>query len=344
MEQLSTQKVSEAGLQINIKRALVTGASGQDASYLIPLLLEKGYQVHGMLRRSSNAAGRLRYLKDYEDKVIWHYGDLSDASSLTRIIAEVQPDELYNLAAQADVGESFALPEMSIDVNGLGVVRQLEAIKRFSPHTKFYQASTSELFGAAEESPQNERSRMNPQSPYSIGKWVAYRAVQKHREAGYFACNGILFNHESPHRGEDYLTRKVTKAVARIKMGLQEKLTLGNLESKRDWGYAKEYMEVAWLMMQQDTSDDYCIGTGETHTVKEWVEAAFNSVGLNWEDHVIQDIKYFRPAEVDVLQADYSKANRILGWEPKTKFNELVHLMVGADLQLAEEEKWIKNK
>lgn len=324
-----------------MKKAFISGIGGQTGSYLAELLLEKGYEVHGLVRRVSSGYDNLRNIvhlvrdpEIYRKTLFLHAGDMADASSLHRIVAEVKPDEVYNLAAQADVMESFFMPEYSLAINGTAVISLLEAVRSHAPKAHFYQASTSELFGAAEETPQNEKTRFNPQSPYSIGKLAGFHSVKKYREMyGLFACNGILFNHESPRRGDDYLTRKVTKAVARIKLGKQKTLRLGNLESKRDWGYAKEFAEGAWRMLQQPEPGDYVLGTGETHTVREWVEAAFAHAGLNSADHVLIDPKLFRPAEVDILLADYSKAKEILKWEPKTKFNELIKLMVDADLE-----------
>lgn len=324
-----------------MKKAFITGIGGQTGSYLTELLLDKGYEVHGLVRRVSSGYDNLRniiHLVRNEDifrkRLFLHAGDMSDAASLHRIVSEVKPDEVYNLAAQADVQESFYMPEYSLAVNGTAVMSLLEAVRSHAPNAHFYQASTSELFGAVEEIPQNENTRFNPQSPYSIGKLAGYHSVKKYREMyGMFACNGILFNHESPRRGDDYLTRKVTKAVARIKLGLQKELRLGNLESKRDWGYAKEFAEGAWQMLQQAEPGDYVLGTGETHTVQEWVEESFKYAGLNWKDYVVIDPKYFRPAEVDILLADYSKAKRVLGFEPKVKFHELIKLMVDADLE-----------
>lgn len=323
-------------------KAFITGIGGQTGSYLTELLLSKGYEVHGLVRRVSSGYDNLRNIihlvrneEVYRKSLFLHSGDMADAASLHRVVSEVKPDEVYNLAAQADVQESFYMPEFSLDINGTGVIRLLEAVRQHAPAAHFYQASTSELFGAAHETPQNENTRFNPQSPYSIGKLAGYYAVKKYREMyGLFACNGILFNHESPRRGDDYLTRKVTKAVARIKLGKQKELRLGNLESKRDWGYAPEYAEGAWRMLQQTMPDDYVLGTGETHTVQEWVEAAFSHAGLNWRDHVVIDKRLFRPAEVDVLQADATRARTVLKWEAVTKFADLVKLMVEHDIRL----------
>ena len=329
------------------KKALVTGATGQDASFLIPLLLDKGYEVHCLIRRSSAGYENLRnilpLIRDeevYRKKLFLHAGDLGDGSSIRRIITSVMPDEIYNLGAQADVSESFLMPEYSIDINGNGVVRILEAIRVVNPLIKLYQASTSELFGAVEETPQNEKTRLNPQSPYALGKYVGYQAIKKYREAyGLFACSGILFNHASERRGDDYLDRKVTRAVGRIKAGLQKELRLGNLASKRDWGYAGEYVQAMWMILQQERPDDYVIGTGETHTVQEWVEEAFTYAGLNWKDHVVIDQRLFRPAEVDILCADANKAKEKLSFVPKVRFKDLIHLMVDNDIKLAEQEK-----
>ena len=328
-------------------KALITGITGQDGSYLTELLLEKGYEVHGMVRRSSAGYGNLRNIAHlvnndniYRKTLFLHAGDMSDGTSIYRIISDVMPDEIYNLAAQADVQESFYMPEYSIEVNGNGFVRILEAVRKINPKIKVYQASTSELFGATEETPQNERTRFNPQSPYSIGKYVAFQMGKKYREAyGMFVCNGILFNHESERRGDDYVTRKITKAVARIKLGLQKELRLGNLEAKRDWGHSREFVEAAWLMLQQDKPDDYVIGTGETHTVQEWVERCFSLAGLEWDRYVVIDKRLYRPAEVDVLQADYAKAKAMLGWKPRIKFDELTKIMINHDLH--EQRKFI---
>ena len=322
------------------KRALITGISGQDGSFLAEQLLAKGYEVHGLVRRVSsgyeNLRNIIRLVRDeniYRKTLFLHSGDLGDATSIYRVISEVRPHEIYNLAAQADVQESFQMPEYSVDINGTAVLRILEAIRLIDKSIRFYQASTSELFGKVSETPQSETTPFNPQSPYSIGKWVGFQAVKKYREAyGMFACNGILFNHESERRGDDYLTRKVTKAVARIRNGLQMEVRLGNLGSQRDWGYSPEYVDAAWRMLQLDSPDDFVVGTGETHFVREWVESAFAAAGLDWEKYVVIDPKLFRPAEVDILCADYSKAKKFLGWEPKTRFKELVALMVEYDL------------
>lgn len=335
-----------------MKKAIITGITGQSGSYLAELLLDKGYEVHGLVRRSSAGYGNLRNIihlvedrNIYRTRLFLHAGDMADASSINRIIRDVEPDEFYNLAAQADVMESFFMPEYSVDINAISVIKVLEAIKNINPKIKMYQASTSELFGKVLETPQNEETPFNPQSPYSFGKLAGYYATRLYRESyKMFTCNGILFNHESERRGDDYLTRKVTKAVARIKYGLQENVRLGNLDAKRDWGYAPDYMEAVYLMMQQKTPDDFVIATGETHTVKEWVEACFDFVDLKAQDHVIQDPRLFRPAEVDVLIGDATKAKTILHWEPKTSFNKLIEIMMRHDLETARREAVAKRK
>jgi len=320
------------------KRALITGITGQDGSYLAELLLEKGYEVYGIIRRSSSFnTSRIDHIyKDPHDKksrLRLLFGDLSDSSSLFSILSEIKPHEVYNLAAQSHVRVSFDIPEYTADVTGTGTVRLLEAIRRLGLNTKFYQASSSEMFGQVMEVPQKETTPFYPRSPYGAAKLYSYWIVKNYRESyGMFACNGILFNHESPRRGETFVTRKITKAVANIKAGLQDKLYLGNLDAKRDWGYAKDYVEAMWLMLQQDEPDDYVIATNETHTIKEFLEESFGHVGLKWEDYVEIDSKYFRPAEVELLIGDYSKAKEKLGWEPKTRFKELAQLMVDADI------------
>jgi len=320
-----------------MKTALITGITGQDGSYLTELLLAKGYSVYGIIRRSSSFnTGRIDHL--YEDpheqpKMRLVYGDLNDGSSLNKIIRTVQPDEIYHLGAQSHVRVSFDIPEYTAEVTGLGTVRLLEAIRETGVKTKFYQASSSEMFGNA-PAPQSESTPFEPRSPYAAAKVYAHWMTVNYREGyGLFACNGILFNHESPRRGATFVTRKITKAVARIKLGLQDKLFLGNLDAKRDWGYARDYMEAVWLMMQQEKPDDYVIATGETHTVREFLDEAFGYVGLKWKKYVEIDSRYFRPTEVDLLQGDASKARRQLGWTPKVRFTELVRLMVDADLQ-----------
>lgn len=320
------------------KRALITGITGQDGSYLAELLLEKGYEVYGIIRRSSTFnTSRINHIyqdpheKDMRLKLI--FGDLTDASSINKIVRDVKPDEIYNLAAQSHVRVSFDVPEYTADATGTGVIRLLEAIRENDLNTKFYQASSSEMFGKVQAVPQKEDTPFYPRSPYAAAKLYGHWITKNYRESyGMFACSGILFNHESPRRGETFVTRKITKAVANIKAGLQDKLYLGNLDAKRDWGYAKEYVEAMWLMLQQDEPDDYVVATNETHTVQEFVEKAFEHVGLNWKDHVEFDERYMRPAEVDLLIGDATKAKEKLGWEPKVTFEELVKIMVDADV------------
>jgi GDPmannose 4,6-dehydratase len=320
------------------KKALVTGITGQDGSYLAELLLSKGYEVHGLVRRSSTFNTRRidhLYVDPHEAGVRFflHYGDLSDAGQLSHLIYNLHPDEIYHLAAQSHVRVSFDMPEYTGDVTGLGVTRLLEAIRRSGIQTRFYQASSSELFGDAPP-PQNEATPMRPRSPYAVAKLYGYWMVRNYREAyGLFAVNGILFNHESPRRGETFVTRKITRAVARIKFGLEKKLYLGNLEARRDWGYAPDFVEAMWLMLQQDSPEDLVIATGEDHSVREFLEEAFACVDLDWRDYVEIDPRYFRPTEVDVLRGDAGKARRLLGWQPRISFRELVRLMVDADLQ-----------
>lgn len=321
------------------KKALITGITGQDGSYLAELLLSKGYDVYGIIRRASTFnTHRLDhiYQDPHESGARLHlvYGDLNDASALQNIINEVKPDEIYNLAAQSHVRVSFDIPEYTADVTGTGSIRILEAIRKSGLKTKFYQASSSEMFGKVQAVPQTEETPFYPRSPYACAKLYSHWITKNYRESyGIFACSGILFNHESPRRGETFVTRKITRAVARIKAGLQDKLYLGNLDSKRDWGYAEEYVEAMWLMLQQEEPDDYVIATNETHTVREFLEEAFSHVGLKWEDYVEFDERYVRPAEVDLLIGDASKAKAKLGWEPKTKFKELVAIMVDADVK-----------
>ena len=322
------------------KKALITGVTGQDGSYLAELLLSKGYEVHGIIRRASTFnTGRLDPIYDDphsgKSRLSLHYGDLSDASALARLIGRVQPEEVYNLAAQSHVRVSFDSPEYTADIVATGTVRLLEAIRETGIRPRFYQASSSEMFGLVREVPQTERTPFYPRSPYACAKVFGYWITVNYRESyGLHANNGILFNHESPRRGETFVTRKITRAVAQIQAGLQDKLYLGNLEAKRDWGYAKEYVEAMWLMLQQDKADDYVIATNETHSVREFLEAAFGHVGLDWKQHVEIDPRYYRPAEVDLLIGDYAKAKRQLGWEPKTRFVDLVKLMVDADVDL----------
>ncbi len=320
------------------KRALITGITGQDGSYLAELLLEKGYEVYGIIRRASTFnTSRINHI--YQDphekgaKLKLIFGDLTDASSINKIVRDVQPDEIYNLAAQSHVRVSFDVPEYTADATGTGVIRLLEAIRENGLNTRFYQASSSEMFGKVQAVPQKEDTPFYPRSPYAAAKLYGHWITKNYRESyGMFACSGILFNHESPRRGETFVTRKITKAVANIKAGLQDKLYLGNLDAKRDWGYAKEYVEAMWLMLQQDEPDDYVIATNETHTVQEFVERAFEHVGLNWKDYVEFDERYMRPAEVDLLIGDATKAKEKLGWEPKVTFEKLVDIMVDADM------------
>ncbi|MGA1868711.1 MAG: GDP-mannose 4,6-dehydratase [bacterium] len=327
-----------------MKKALITGITGQDGSYLAELLLSKGYEVHGLIRRASTFnTGRIDHLyRDFHTKnttLFLHYGDLSQSGQLTEFIYNIKPDEIYNLGAQSHVRVSFDMPEYTGDITGLGVLRLLEAIRKTNIATKFYQASSSEMFGSSPP-PQNEHTPFIPQSPYAAAKVYAFHIARNYREAyKLFICNGILFNHESPRRGETFVTRKITRAVARIKFGLENKVYLGNLEAKRDWGYAKEYVEAMWRMMQQDNPDEFVIGTGEAHSVKEFLEEAFSYVDLDWHDYVKTDPRYFRPTEVNYLLANCQKARNILGWEPRTKFKELVRLMVDADLKELEEIK-----
>jgi GDPmannose 4,6-dehydratase len=327
------------------KKALITGITGQDGSYLAELLLSKGYEVHGLIRRASTFnTERIDHLykdpHERDNRLFLHYGDLSDSGQLTNMIYNIQPDEIYNLAAQSHVRVSFDLPEYTGDISGLGTTRFLEAIKRSGIQTKFYQASSSEMFGSSPP-PQNEKSQFYPRSPYAIAKVYSFWMTVNYREAyGLFACNGILFNHESPRRGETFVTRKITRALSRIKLGLQDKLYLGNLDAKRDWGYAKEYVEAMWLMLQQDKPEDYVIATGETHSVREFLTEAFKYADLDWQDHVEIDPRYFRPTEVDILVGDSSKAQEGFGWRPEVRFKKLVKIMVEADL---EKEKLLLN-
>lgn len=320
------------------KKALITGITGQDGSYLAEFLLGKGYEVHGLMRRSSTFNTRRidhLYVDPHEAgaRFFLHYGDLSDGGLLSHLIYNIQPPEIYHLAAQSHVRVSFDMPEYTGDVTGLGVTRLLEAIRRSGIPTRFYQASSSELFGSTPP-PQNEESPMQPQSPYGVAKLYGYWMVRNYREAyGLYAVNGILFNHESPRRGETFVTRKITRAVARIKLGLQQKLFLGNLEARRDWGYAPDFVAAMWLMLQQETPADLVIATGESHSVREFLEEAFSYVQLDWRDYVEIDPRYFRPTEVDFLLGDASKARKLLGWQPRVTFQELVRLMVDADIQ-----------
>ena len=330
------------------KTALVTGITGQDGSYLAELLLAKGYTVHGIIRRASTFnTARIDHL--YEDphvngvKLFLHYGDMGDSSNLMRIVYDVKPDEIYNLAAQSHVRVSFDSPEFTGDVDALGAMRLLEAIRLTGVKTRFYQASTSELYGKVQEVPQKETTPFYPRSPYAVAKLYGYWAVRNYREAyGMHASNGILFNHESPRRGETFVTRKITRAASRIKMGLQNELFMGNVEALRDWGFAGDYVEGMWRMLQQDRPDDYVLATGEMHSVKEFLQEAFSYVGLDWEKYTRHDGRYDRPSEVDQLLGDPSKARRVLGWEPKVTFKGLVKMMMDSDLALAEKERRLK--
>jgi len=338
------------------KKAFITGITGQDGSYLTELLLSKGYEVHGIIRRASTFnTDRIDHI--YQDphekkrKLFLYYGDLSDSTAVDKLIRKVLPDEVYNLGAQSHVQVSFETPEYTANIVALGTLRMLEAIRNYQPKAKFYQASSSEMFGKATEIPQKETTPFHPRSPYGCSKVFAYWITKNYRESyNIFACNGILFNHESPRRGKTFVTRKISQAVARIKLGKQDKIYLGNLDAKRDWGFAGDYVEVMWLMMQQNKPDDYVIATGESHSVKEFVQLAFREVNISlvWQGKGLKekgldkrtkkvlveiDPKYFRPAEVDLLIGDFSKAKKILGWKPKIKFKELVSMMVKADLE-----------
>lgn len=335
-----------------MKKALITGITGQDGSYLTEFLLEKGYEVHGVIRRSSTFnTDRLDHI--YQDphetnqKFVLHYGDLADGTGLRRIMEKCQPDEIYNLGAQSHVRVSFDQPEYTADVVGTGTLRLLEAVRdsltRNGMKVKFYQAGSSEMFGATHP-PQNERTSFYPRSPYAVGKVAAYWYAVNYRESyDMFISNGILFNHESERRGETFVTRKITRAVARIKTGLQKKLYLGNLDARRDWGHAADYVEAMWLILQQSEPDDYVVATGEAHTVQEFVEAVFELAGLPWRDHVEIDPRYYRPAEVDYLLGDATKIKEKIGWEPKIKFTRLVSMMYEHDLKLAQQEQILKD-
>ncbi len=327
------------------KRALITGITGQDGSYLAELLLSKGYEVHGIIRRSSSFnTERIDHLyrdrHDEDAKMILHYGDLNDASSLQKVLTDSEPDEVYNLAAQSHVRVSFDVPEYTAEITALGTIRLLEAIRRAEMKPRFYQASSSELYGKVVETPQTEKTPFYPRSPYAAAKAFAFHVTRNYREGyGMFAVNGILFNHESPRRGETFVTRKITRAVGRIKHGLQDKFYLGNLEAKRDWGYAGDYVEAMWMMLQHPEPEDFVIATGQTDAVRELLDEAFGYAGLDWRKFVEIDPRYHRPTEVDLLLGDASKARRLLGWEPKVSFKELVRKMVDADMALAKREK-----
>ncbi len=325
-----------------MKKALITGITGQDGSYLAELLLEKGYEVHGIIRRASTFnTGRIDHLYQdphiIENRLFLHYGDIADSTNLVRILSNVGPNEVYNLAAQSHVRVSFDIPEYTGNVTALSTVRLLEAIRETGVDTRFYQASSSEMFGRVAEVPQSESTPFYPRSPYGCAKLYAHWVTVNYRESyDLFACSGILFNHESPRRGETFVTRKIARAAARIASGLQEDLYLGNLDAKRDWGYAKEYVEAMWKMLQQDQPEDYVIATGETHSVREFLEIAFSRVGLDWEGYVKVDPHYYRPAEVDLLIGDASKARDELCWVPKMAFKELVEMMVDAEMESIE--------
>ena len=327
-----------------MRKALITGVTGQDGSYLAELLLGKGYEVHGMVRRSSAfGTGRIEHI--YLDEhlpshgLTLHYGDLNDASSLQRVLSRVVPDEIYNLGAQSHVRISFDVPEYTVEVTGVGTLRLLEAIRNLGMSPRFYQASSSEMYGKASEVPQSERTPFHPRSPYACAKVFAHQITVNYRESyGLHASCGILFNHESPRRGENFVTRKITRSLTRIKLGLQPMLYLGNLDARRDWGHAADYVEAMWLMLQQETPDDYVIATGETHSVRDFLDEVSAVLDMDWAPHVGVDPRYYRPAEVDILLGDAGKARRVLGWSPKTSFRDLVRSMTESDLELAERE------
>jgi GDPmannose 4,6-dehydratase len=317
---------------LSAKKALITGITGQDGSYLAELLLEKGYDVHGLVRRSSSF--NTWRIDGIRDRLELHYGDLVDQNSLMRTLQAIEPDEVYNLAAQSHVKVSFEMPEYTTDVTAMGVLRVLDAVRELSPKTRVYQAGSSEMFGLIQENPQTERTPFHPRSPYGVSKVFGHWMAVNYREGyGMHVSNGILFNHESPRRGENFVTRKITMGLAAIRKGRARELRLGNLEAQRDWGFAKDYVEAMWLMLQQEKPDDYVIATGETHSVREFLDEAFSYAGLDWKGFVKVDPKYFRPAEVDILLGDPSKARRVLGWKPKVAFKELVRLMVDADME-----------
>jgi len=329
-------------------KALITGITGQDGSYLAEFLLAKGYEVHGLIRRSSTfGTERIDHIyrdpHDPQARLFLHYGDLTDGAGLRRVLTECRPDEVYNLGAQSHVRVSFDQPVYTAQVDATGTLRLLEAIRDLALPTRFYQASSSEMFGQVCEVPQNENTRFHPRSPYACAKVFGYWQTVNYREAyGMFACNGIMFNHESPRRGETFVTRKITRAATRIKEGLQEKLFLGNLDAKRDWGFAGDYVEAMWLMLQQDKADDYVVATGQTHSVRDFLAEAFAILGLDWREHVEIDPRYFRPAEVEVLQGDAAKARSELGWRPKVDMKGLAKMMIEHDLTLAKEERVLK--
>ena len=338
------QKVGTVDLP---RRALVTGITGQDGSYLAELLLSKGYQVHGLVRRSSlSSQSRLSHLchKTREERLKLHYGDLADGSGLTNLVLDIEPDEIYNLAAQSHVRTSFDKPVYTVDIDALGVLRMLEATRQLSKHrpVRFYQASSSEMFGNSKEALQNESTPFRPRSPYACAKVYGFHQTVNYREAyGLFACNGILFNHESPRRGETFVTRKITRAVGKIREGLQKTVLLGNLDSRRDWGFAGDYVDAMWRMLQQEIPEDFVVATGTTHSVRDFLELAFHRVGLNWQDYVEHDPRFLRPTEIDVLQGDATHARQKLGWTPGTSFEQLAVMMVDADWKLARDEKFL---
>jgi GDPmannose 4,6-dehydratase len=339
--------------QRHAKRALITGITGQDGSYLAELLLNKGYDVHGIIRRSSTFnTDRIEHL--YQDphsphqNLTLHYGDLTDGACLRDILSKVKPTEVYNLGAQSHVRVSFDMPAYTVQTDALGTIFMLEAIRDLEQATgypvKFYQASSSEMFGKVVETPQTEKTPFHPRSPYACAKVYSYWQVVNYRESyGMYAVNGILFNHESPRRGETFVTRKVTRAATRIKLGLQDKLYMGNLESKRDWGFAGDYVEAMWLMLQQEEPEDFVVATGETHSVREWIDECFSLLGMDYKKYVETDPRYLRPAEVDLLLGDPAKAKRVLKWEPKVKFKDLAKMMIDADMKLAQREKVLKD-
>jgi GDPmannose 4,6-dehydratase len=333
-----------------MKKALITGITGQDGSYLVELLLEKGYEVWGLIRRSSSFhTGRIDHLyKDPHEQppLKLLYSDLTDGGGLSNIVQDIEPDEIYNLGAQSHVRVSFDQPIYTANVDALGTLRLLEAVRQMKNQPRFYQASSSEMYGKVVEIPQTEKTPFYPRSPYGCAKVYAFWQTLNYREAyNLYACNGILFNHESPRRGETFVTRKITRAATRIKLGLQKKLYLGNLDAKRDWGFAGDYVEAMWLMLQQDKPDDYVVATGQNHSVKEFLDEVFGHLDLSWEEYVEVDPRYFRPSEVDVLLGDATKAKTVLGWEPKVTFKELATIMVDEDMKLAEQEKvWKEHK
>ncbi len=331
-----------------MKKALITGITGQDGSYLAEFLLDKGYEVHGLIRRASTFnTGRIDHLyrdsHDPDARMYLHFGDLSVSAHLTNLLYDIKPDEIYHLGAQSHVRVSFDTPEYTGDITGLGTIRLLEAIRKTGIKARFYQASSSEMFGAAPP-PQNEITPFQPRSPYAAAKVYAYYVVRNYRDAyNIFACNGILFNHESPRRGKTFVTRKITTAATRIKLGLQDKLFLGNLDARRDWGYAGDYVKAMWMMMQHDKPDDFVIATGETHSVREFVERVFEKLDLDYRRYVEIDERYFRPTEVDVLLGDASKARKAFGWEPEVTFDKLIDMMIETDLELAEKGKILRD-